>query len=303
MASQKSTHFAEYGGSTTEQALVQDLIDEHIKIHGSTVFYLPRTLNDVDQVWGEASNSEFKESVQIEMYLKSSDEFDNDMADTVTQFGLSNNDALTFMVSKKRWTEEFDGNFAGKLADDRPAEGDLIYFPLTKGLFEIKYVEHQAPFYQLGDLYCYELRTELFRYSGEDLDTGVAEIDAIEVEKSFKTSLVIDPTQTNNGIAFTVDEEIAGSVSNATAKVVSWDTTNNILVVYDKTNSYTEGETLTGQTSGASWYIKNSSAAGATRTETVYIQDSTGENITNRVIEVDADSIIDFTERNPFGEF
>ena len=303
MASQKSTHFAEYGGSTTEQSLVQDLIDEHIKIHGSTVFYLPRTLNDVDQVWGEASNSEFKESVQIEMYLKSTDQFDNDMADTVTEFGLSNNDSLTFMVSKKRWTEEFDGNFAGKLADDRPAEGDLIYFPLTKGLFEIKYVEHQAPFYQLGDLYCYELRTELFRYSGEDLDTGVAEIDAIEVEKSFKTSLVIDTTQTNNGIAFTVDEEIAGSVSNATAKVVSWDTTNYILVVYDKTNSFTEGETLTGQTSGASWYIKNSSAAGATRTETVYIQDSTGENITNRVIEVDADSIIDFTERNPFGEF
>ena len=66
MASQKSTHFAEYGGATTEQALVQDLIDEHIKIHGSTVFYLPRTLNDVYQVWGEASNSEFKESVQIE---------------------------------------------------------------------------------------------------------------------------------------------------------------------------------------------------------------------------------------------
>ena len=174
---------------------------------------------------------------------------------------------------------------------------------MTKGLFEIKYVEHQAPFYQLGDLYCYELRTELFRYSGEDLDTGVAEIDSIEVEKSFKTSLVIDTTLTNNGIAFTVDEEIAGSVSNATAKVVSWDTTNNILVVYDKTNSFTEGETLTGQTSGASWYIKSSSAAGATRTETVYIQDSTGENITNRVIEVDADSIIDFTERNPFGEF
>ena len=303
MASQKSTHFPAYGGSTTEQALVQDLVDEHIKIHGSTVFYLPRTLNDVDQLWGEASNSEFKESVQIEMFLKSTDEFDNGMSDTVTEFGLQNNDALTFMVSKRRWTEEFDGNFAGKLADDRPAEGDLIYFPLTKGLFEIKYVEHQAPFYQLGDLYCYELRTELFRYSGEDLDTGVAEIDAIEVEKSFKTSLVIDPTQTNNGIAFTVDEEIAGSVSNATAKVVSWDTTNNILVVYDKTNSFTEGETLTGQTSGASWYLKRSSVSGSTRTETVYIDNSTGENISNQVIEVDADSIIDFSEKNPFGEF
>ena len=89
MASQKSTHFPAYGGSTTEQSLVQDLVDEHIKIHGSTVFYLPRTLNDVDQVWGEASNSEFKESVEIEMYLKSYNEMDNDMADTVTEFGLS----------------------------------------------------------------------------------------------------------------------------------------------------------------------------------------------------------------------
>ena len=241
MASQKSTHFPAYGGSTTEQALVQDLVDEHIKIHGSTVFYLPRTLNDVDQLWGEASNSEFKESVQIEMFLKSTDEFDNGMSDTVTEFGLQNNDALTFMVSKRRWTEEFDGNFAGKLADDRPAEGDLIYFPLTKGLFEIKYVEHQVPFYQLGDLYCYELRTELFRYSWEDLVTGVAEIDALEVEQSFKTSLVIDETLTNNATAFTVDEVVAGSVSNANAKVVSWDTTNYILVVYDKTNSFTEG--------------------------------------------------------------
>ena len=303
MASQKSTHFPAYGGSTTEQGLVQDLVDEHIKLYGSTVYYLPRTLNDVDQLWGEASNTEFKESVQIEMYLRSHSEMDNDMSQTVTEFGLQSNDALTFMVSKRRWTEEFDGNFAGKLADDRPAEGDLIYFPLTKGLFEIKYVEHQAPFYQLGDLYCYELRTELFRYSGEDLDTGVAEIDAIEVEKAVKTSLVIDSTLTNNATAFTVDEEVAGSVSNATAKVVSWDTTNYILVVYDKSNSFTEGETLTGQTSGASWYIKNSTASGATRTETVYIQDSTGENVTNRVIEVDADSIIDFSEKNPFGEF
>ena len=80
-------------------------------------------------------------------------------------------------------------------------------------------------------------------------------------------------------------------------------TTNYILVVYDKTNSFTEGETLTGQTSGASWYLKRSSVSGSTRTETVYIDNSTGENISNQVIEVDADSIIDFSEKNPFGEF
>ena len=250
MASQKSTHFPAYGGSTTEQSLVQDLVDEHIKIHGSTVFYLPRTLNDVDQVWGEASNSEFKESVEIEMYLKSYNEMDNDMADTVTEFGLSNNDALTFMVSKKRWTEEFDGNFAGKLADDRPAEGDLIYFPLTKGLFEIKYVEHQAPFYQLGDLYCYELRTELFRYSGEDLDTGVAEIDAIETAESTDAlayQLVLE-TATESGTNYLITEDGAFIVSE-------------------------EYNIDTIDTSSDSEYF-----------------------------ETQGDSILDFTERNPFGE-
>lgn len=207
MATQKSTYFPAYGGATSEQGLAQDLIDEHIKIHGSTVYYLPRTLNNVDNLFHETTTASFTAAVQIEMYMKSYDKFDGLQDDTITQFGLRNNDALTWVVSKRRWQEEFDGNFAGQLADDRPAEGDLIYFPLTKGLFEIKYVEHQSDMYQLGDFYSYELRCELFEYSDEEIDTGVDEIDAIELEQSASIKLFMDP----GGIGdFTVGEEVVG---------------------------------------------------------------------------------------------
>ena len=214
MATQKSTYFPAYGGATSEQGLAQDLVDEHIKIHGSTVYYLPRTLNNVDNLFHEATTSSFTSAVQIEMYMKSYDKFDGLQDDTITQFGLRNNDALTFVVSKRRWQEEFDGNFAGQLADDRPAEGDLIYFPLTKGLFEIKYVEHQTDMYQLGDFYSYELRCELFEFADEEIETGVAEIDAIELEQAAAIKLIMDPGGTGD---FTVGEEVVGDLFLARA--------------------------------------------------------------------------------------
>lgn len=224
MATQKSTYFPAYGGATSEQGLAQDLVDEHIKIHGSTVYYLPRTLNNVDNLFHETTTASFTAAVQIEMYMKSYDKFDGLQDDTITQFGLRNNDALTFVVSKRRWQEEFDGNFAGQLADDRPAEGDLIYFPLTKGLFEIKYVEHQTDMYQLGDFYSYELRCELFEYSDEEIETGVEEIDAIELEQAAAIKLIMDPGGTGD---FTVGEEVVGdeflafAVANLSAGSIS----------------------------------------------------------------------------------
>lgn len=218
MATQKSTYFPAYGGATSEQGLAQDLVDEHIKIHGSTVYYLPRTLNNVDNLFHETTTASFTAAVQIEMYMKSYDKFDGLQDDTITQFGLRNNDALTFVVSKRRWQEEFDGNFAGQLADDRPAEGDLIYFPLTKGLFEIKYVEHQTDMYQLGDFYSYELRCELFEYSDEEIETGVEEIDAIELEQSAAIKIIMDPGGSGD---FTVGEEVVGDefLAKATASI------------------------------------------------------------------------------------
>lgn len=303
MASQKSTYFPQYGGALSEQGLAQDLVDEHIKIHGSTVYYLPRTLNKVDNLFHEDTISSFDSAVQIEMYLKSFETFDGQAEDIITKFGMRNMDALTFIVSKRRWQEEFDGNFAGKLADDRPAEGDIIYYPLTKGLFEIKFVEHQVPFYQLGEFYTYELKCELFEYSNEDVDTGIPEIDGIELDRKVKITLVIDPAELNNGIDFAVGEEVVGSNSLSNAEVVSWDPTTGILVVMDAKNSFRPPETITGQDSTASWTMKVSSTSGSQEIETQYIADDPVEYIYNRTIEAEADSLVDFTEINPFGEF
>lgn len=303
MASQKSSYFPQYGGALTEQGLAQDLIDEHIKIHGSTVYYLPRSLNKIDNLFHEDTISSFEDVVQIEMYLKSYETFDGGAEDIITKFGMRNNDALTFIVSKRRWQQEFDGNFAGKLADDRPSEGDIIYFPLTKGLFEIKFVEHQAPFYQLGEFYTYELKCELFEYSGEDFNTGINDIDDIELDRKVKITLLIDTAETNNAIDFSVGEEIVGSNSLSTAEVVSWDSATGILVIMDAKNSFTPLETITGQTSTASWTLKAPTITGSKQVETQYIADDPVEYIYNRTIESEADNLLDFTERNPFGEY
>jgi len=230
MATQKSTYFAQYGGSTSEQGLAQDLIDEHIKIHGSTVYYLPRTLNNVDNIFHETTTASFTAAVEIEMYMKSYDKFDGIQDDTITRFGLRSNDALTFVVSKRRWQEEFDGNFAGQLADDRPAEGDLIYFPLSRGLFEVKYVEHQTDMYQLGNFYAYELRCELFEYSDEEIETGVDEIDGIELEQSASIKMFMDPGGTGD---FIVGEEVVGDEFLAKATATTDGNTITLITISD----------------------------------------------------------------------
>lgn len=303
MASQKSTYFPQYGGALSEQGLAQDLVDEHIKIHGSTVYYLPRSLNNVDNLFHEDTISSFESSMQIEMYLKSYEKFDGMAEDIVTKFGMRNNDALTFIVSKRRWQQEFDGNFPGKLADDRPTEGDIIYFPLTKGLFEIKFVEHQAPFYQLGEFYTYELKCELFEYSNEDFNTGIQDIDDIELDRKVKITLVMDPNELNNAIDFQVGEQVVGSTSLSDAEVVSWNAQTGILVVMDAKNSFKPPETITGQDSTASWTMKVPTISGSQQIETQYIADDPVEYIYNRTIEAEADNLLDFTEGNPFGEY
>lgn len=303
MASQKSTYFPQYGGALSEQGLAQDLVDEHIKIHGSTVYYLPRSLNNVDNLFHEDNISSFDSSMQIEMYLKSYEKFDGMAEDIVTKFGMRNNDALTFIVSKRRWQQEFDGKFPGKLADDRPTEGDIIYFPLTKGLFEIKFVEHQAPFYQLGEFYTYELKCELFEYSNEDFNTGISDIDDIELDRKVKITLVMDPNELNNAIDFQVGEQVVGSTSLSDAEVVSWNAQTGILVVMDAKNSFKPPETITGQDSTASWTMKVPTISGSQQIETQYIADDPVEYIYNRTIEAEADNLLDFTEGNPFGEY
>jgi hypothetical protein len=170
-------------GTKNEQYLIEDLIVESLSIYGQDMYYIPRTLVGKDEILGEDRLSEFKNAYPIEMYLENVTGFEGQGA-FIQKFGLMMEQTATLTVARRRW-DQLIGRFGQTIIPSRPNEGDLLYFPLTKGLFEIKFVKHQDPFYQLGRLYVYSLEVELFQYASEHIDTGVAEIDVFETLKSF----------------------------------------------------------------------------------------------------------------------
>lgn len=173
--------------NSLEQNLIEDLIIESIRIYGLEVMYLPRTLVKKDELFGEDVLSKFEGAYPIEMYVKNVNGFEGE-GDFLSKFGLQIRDEMTFTVSRRRWGEEIDIQESTPVNElegaGRPMEGDLIYFPLNGKIFEVKFVEHEAIFYQMGSLQTYDLRCELWEYSHEQLNTGVAEIDAIETAYS-----------------------------------------------------------------------------------------------------------------------
>jgi hypothetical protein len=177
-------------GITNEQNLMEDIIVESMKIYGQDLFYIPRTLISKDEILGEDRLSEFTSSYPIEMYFENIDNFEGQGA-MLQKFGLMMEQSATLVVARRRW-EQLIGRTGTTILPNRPCEGDLIYYPMTKGLFEIKFVKHQDPFYQLGKLYVYKLQVELFQYASERLDTGIADIDIFETLKTFDTTLQAD---------------------------------------------------------------------------------------------------------------
>lgn len=173
-------------GTKNEQYLVEDLIIESLRIYGQEFFYIPRKLISKDEILGEDRLSEFISSFPIEMYFENIDSFAG-QGQFIQKFGLMVEQSATLVVARRRW-EQLVGRYGQTTIPTRPCEGDLIYFPLSKGLFEIKFVTHQDPFYQLGKLYVYKLQVELFQYSSERIDTGIAEVDAFETLKTFSTN-------------------------------------------------------------------------------------------------------------------
>jgi hypothetical protein len=205
-------------GTRNEQYLVEDLIIESLRIYGQEFFYIPRTLVSKDEILGEDRLSEFKSSFPIEMYFENVDSLDGQGA-FIQKFGLMMEQSATLVVARRRW-EQLVGRYGVTTLPQRPNEGDLIYFPLTKGLFEIKFVRHQDPFYQLGKLYVYKLQVELFQYASERIDTGIAEVDTFETLKTFstnstrnQTSRVLKIKMTNNGSGYTEPPEVIISSS------------------------------------------------------------------------------------------
>ena len=170
-------------GTTNEQRLVEDLIIESLKIYGHDTYYLPRTLVNKDTIFDEDELSKFTQAYPLEMYLDNVNGYEG-QGDIFTRFGLEVRDQATFVMAKRRWENMVETSGGTFTQTTRPSEGDLIYLEKTKSLFEIKYVDFQNPFYQLNQIYVYRLVCELFEYSSEDLDTGIATIDGIETKYS-----------------------------------------------------------------------------------------------------------------------
>ena len=186
-----------------EQNLIEELVLESIKMFGIDVYYLPRTLVDTDQLFGEDVLSKFETAAPIEMFIKNVEGFEGE-GDFLSRFNLEIRDEITFTVARRRWdqiktekilteeswnllqedgdeikVEDANGNNY-IITSSRPMEGDVLYFPLTTKLYEIKFVEHEPVFYQTGALQMYDLRCELWEYSNEKIDTGYNEVDEVE---------------------------------------------------------------------------------------------------------------------------
>jgi hypothetical protein len=167
--------------SSQEQSLLENLIIESIKIYGEDMYYIPRKLNNYDEIYGADDQSSYDNAYMIEMYIKSIDGFTGD-GSFMSKFGLEIRDRVVFSMAQRIFNEEV-GTFTSQL---RPNEGDLIYFPLNKKCFQIKFVQKYEMFYQLGALQTWEVTCELFEYSGESLNTGIPEIDGLQ--KKFDTN-------------------------------------------------------------------------------------------------------------------
>jgi len=169
-------------GTKPEQALYEDLIIEQLRIYGQDVYYIPRKLAGTDDIFGEDIGSSFEDAYLIEMYMETIDGYEGEK-ELMSKFGLDIQDDATFVVARRRW-EQFVSIDNNLIVSSRPNEGDLIYFPKASKLFEITFVDHDDPFYQVHNLPTYKLKCKTFEYGSESIDTGITEIDEIEDDNS-----------------------------------------------------------------------------------------------------------------------
>ena len=289
MAVNSAFHTNNLHSLTTERSLYQNLIKEAIQIYGHDVYYVNRETVALDNVLGEDALSKYTNAEPIEMYVEDSESFGGDK-EIISQFGLENRNEITFVVSKERFQEmdsqinleEGEGSIALEdgsidqtdnfstvstltgnfyiLQDiattdaDRPQEGDLVYHPIFEKMFEINFVDHDEPFYQLDNNPVYKLRCKQFEYASEIIDTGIATIDAIEG----------DLTTDSRAYQISLENEV-GSIQLENA----------------------------ADTGSASFIITEDYIIGD------YDTDKTSQN---ELFDQLDDTVLDFTESNPFGD-
>jgi hypothetical protein len=289
----KNTYFRH--GTRNEQMLQQSLVDEFIKMFGQEILYIPRKLIRQDYILNEEIITQFDDSFLTYAYFENFEGFAGN-GDILTKFGIRSTDEITLSLSRQMFTDFIATQMFGVdgiQVGTRPQEGDLIYFGLTDNIFEIKFVEHETPFYQFGALYTYQLKCELYEYENEVAGTG--DIFATQEDEGFVVKYFYDLTTLSGSPE--IGELVIGSITGISARINSWNPTERYIELRAPiaTADYSEfvvGETLTGQTTGFSINIS--------RFDELDMKDAYAQNIEFETI---GDGILDFTERNPFGEF
>ena len=266
-------------GTKSEQHLYEDLMIEQLKIYGQDVFYIPRTLVKEDELFGEDTLSKFGDAYLIEMYFENVEGYEGEK-EIMSKFGLQMNDDATFVVSRRRF-EQLVSHDSNLIVKTRPNEGDLVYFPKVNKMFEITFVEHDDPFYQVHNVPAFKLKVKTFEYSSEDIDTGIAEIDAIETANSLDM-LEYQFTLEQSG-TFNQSIQLESGDGNIEQETATGGTDNII------------GEDETG---GEKLLLEN----GDYIIQESYVVDTVDENAMNDFFETEDDNIIDFSESNPFGD-
>lgn len=290
----------------TEQNLLEDIIIESLKIYGQDVYYLPRQITR-DMVLNDVIESKFLDAYAIEMYIENVNGFEGDQS-LMSKFGLEIRDQATFVVAKRTW-EKLVGFWNNTVETDRPMEGDLLYYPLTNSFFEIKFVEHEQPFYQLNKVATYKLQCEKFEYSNEVVNTGIEEVD--DLQRLNANAIVLSLNSQVGDAQFKVGEtcyqQFSGglTVSAEVLQVERVDAASirlsvgNIQTSDGEYHEFTSGFAMYGQDSSARWVVSEVYGIGNVSYDGVFPESGQAQN---RDFELAGDDIIDFSESNPFGD-
>lgn len=287
------------GQVTSEQLLVEDLVIEAMQMYGMDVYYLPRSNeSEDDYLYGDSQLKEYRKAYALEMYLENVMGMEGE-GDFISKFGLEIRDEMTFIVSRRRF--KYTTRASNIL---RPREGDLIYVPLVQNFFEITFVEHendQAMMHTLGrgrggNVFVYALKMKQFVFSNEVVSTGVTEIDE-QIRDHYTRTRITLSTGTGR---FQNDEIVyqGSDLANATAQAVvyssSYATGNNVLTIIRPIGNFITGS-VKGVASGANW---NANVVS----EMAEMQNPFEDIFDNKQIEDEGTNILDWTEKNPFGE-
>ena len=342
-----SPYFSTTTGYSGEQSLVDDLVREQIKIYGMDVVYMPRKNVNLDKLLHESSKSAFEFGMPIPMYLKTFSGYQNGM-ELLSKFGVRSSDEITMVMSRSEFITYYapliksyaNASSVRELTDElnrlegetaaRPKEGDLIYFPFDDGIFEIKYVMFDQPFFQLGQGYVFEIQCEKFEYSGETFSTGIEDIDDSMKEpdyyrteftlsegnnisfKNYETVKIYDvsrPVAGGDELDFRLynDPGFLHDVPFVTGKVMEWNKPEKKLLLADVSDldpdqmDRTTGDVtinkfdsvmIIGDSSGASWYSNKADEHDMAFNDSKTLQQ-----------EFHDIKILDLGDENPFGFF